>query len=107
MNDFEKKEPDLTIFFINEKGFINSRGAGVTELADTSINNLAVIAKGKTIFLDFPIPQKLSGLLNARVAKNINIALVNNPNDADYIIYGTVNRKGLPSFGLLHPRFAL
>jgi hypothetical protein len=107
VNDLEKNEPYFTVFFVNENCFLNSVKTGVTKLNDISAINLTEAAKGRTLFFDLPLTKRLTELLNQKLDKNKNIAIVNNANDANYIVYGTVNQKGKPAFGLLHPQFTL
>ena len=100
INDLEKTDPYTTIFFINDAWYANIDGH-ITPVKNFTKNAvLSNIKKDSTLFVEIPPSKGLVSALRNSLEKNPSIKLVSNINDANYMLYGTIDGNGRPSYGL-------
>jgi hypothetical protein len=104
MNNFDKAEPDVTITSIN-KSFISNDyvkgAAGRKPLKDYSVASISALAKGKNLFVNLPPTAKLNQWLIAKFSEYKTIQFVNNPSEAHYVLYGTIDDNNNVAYGLV------
>jgi hypothetical protein len=99
INNLEKNDPYTSIFFDEKNWFITAKNKIV--LKDFSaVNILQHAAKDSTLYFELPLNEALAVALKEKLLMHKNILLVNNPADAHYTVYGTIDNKGLPCYGL-------
>ncbi len=108
-NDFEKAEPDVTINFSAGKAIANdfiTRSMN-TPLKEFNLAETENIAKDKNLFVNLAAPKKLAESIKIKFAEYKTIQLVNNPADAQYILYGTTDDNNNIAYGLVKADIAL
>lgn len=99
-NDITRSEPEGSIYFQND-GFYLNRDDGQFPLFDMRIKALEDAVRNKrNIYVEFPPAQSLTTALTAYFEKNKSIMLVKTPEDANYVVYGTIDEDGHIAYGL-------
>lgn len=108
-NDFETKEPDVTINFSAGKAIANDFVTQEvnTVLKEFSLTATEAIAKDKNLFVNLSAPKKLTDAIKNKFTEYKTIQLVNTPADAQYILYGTTDDNNNISYGLVKADIAL
>ncbi|MBK7289075.1 MAG: hypothetical protein IPI78_01835 [Chitinophagaceae bacterium] len=108
-NDFEKAEPDVTINFSAGKAIANDfiTKSMNTPLKEFNLAETENIAKDKNLFVNLAAPKKLAESIKIKFAEYKTIQLVNNPADAQYILYGTTDDNNNIAYGLVKADIAL
>ncbi|TDG37820.1 DUF4384 domain-containing protein [Pedobacter changchengzhani] len=101
VDDFEKTDPDILAYFVDNKLYANIDRKALEEIKP-DLKSLEKISANKSIFLNLPASKDLTDKLKQVFSVNKSIVIVNNANDANYILYGTVNAEGQPSYGLIN-----
>lgn len=100
INNLEQEDPALTVFFNNGKCYVNN--GKIAELKDYSSAEILKLAKSNSnLYFNLPASKKVSDAVQERLKQNRNITIVNNPNDAQYILYGTLDENNRPAYGLM------
>lgn len=108
-NDFENVEPDVTINFLSGKAMANdfiARTAN-TPLSEFTVSETEKIARDKNLFVNLAAPKKLVDAIKNKFAEFKTIQLVNNPEDAQYLLYGTTDNDNKIAYGLVKANIAL
>jgi hypothetical protein len=101
INDLERNDPYASIYFDQENCFISIGRTEKKLLKDNgSLNILQNAKKDSTLYFELPLTEKLANSIKERLQQNKNIFIVSDPANAHYTIYGTIDDKGLPSYGL-------
>ncbi len=102
INDLEKNDPCVTVFYNDQTCLANIDGAPKNELLK-EVNMEAILQKCKqdsTFYFELPPGKELAVAIRAKLEQNKNIKLVNSAADAHYVLYGTIDEAGKPSYGL-------
>ena len=101
ISDLKKTDPYTTIFYSNGKWYINTDGKPLVELKEITTDNiLQACRQDSTVYFELPPAKELSDAILGKLKENKNFALVSNASDANYVLYGTINNEGIPSYGL-------
>jgi caspase domain-containing protein len=101
INDLEKSDPFATVFFDQSKCFINIDTAAPKEIKNYSVATIAEqVKKDSSFYFELPAPKDLVDQIFARLPKNKSFVIVEDPAQANYLIYGTIDGNGLPAYGL-------
>ena len=101
VNDFRNNDPDISVYFSNSNWSYIDHSKGVIQMRDFSENNLISIAGNQKININIPPPQALSDSLKSVLVRYRNLQIVNNPNDAQYALFGTLNHNNVLVYGLV------
>lgn len=101
INDFEKADPDILAYFVDNKLYANIDRKALEEVK-ADLKSLQKISANKSIFLNLPASKDLTEKLKKVFSVNKSIVIVNSANEANYILYGTINSDGQPSYGLIN-----
>lgn len=101
INDLEKNDPYFSVFFDKGKCY-TKRDTGVNkEVKNYSADAiLDICKKDSTVYFELPYSGNLLQTMLSRFTRNKSISIVNNPSQANYVIYGTINENGKPAYGL-------
>jgi hypothetical protein len=102
VNDLEHEAPFASVFMKNNKFYVNADdGKGTRELTDVSLKGiLAVTPKDSTIYFELPASKELADAIRQRLTMNRNLVFTDNPDEAQYVLFGTLSQDGKPSYGL-------
>ncbi|MEO5945245.1 MAG: caspase family protein [Chitinophagaceae bacterium] len=108
-NKIETTEPDVTINIQDRKITARDFTTNTKDiiLKDFSVAETENLAKGKTLFVNMAPPKKLQDMLVSKFSEFKTIKLVEKPEDANYILYGTLDAKNNVAYGLLKTDFSL
>ncbi len=101
INDLEKQDPYTTVFFDGEKYRVNVDGKD--QPAPSTITSGSILQLSKqdsTLYFELPTSRSLSAAIKERIGQNKSLVIVNDVNDANYVLFGTVDENGKPSYGL-------
>ncbi|RZJ82378.1 MAG: DUF4384 domain-containing protein [Flavobacterium sp.] len=101
IDDFEKADPAISAYFVGSKLLINIDRKSVEEVK-AELKTLLKLSLNKSIFLNIPPSKELTESLKKAFSLNKSIALVSKASEANYILYGTTNTDGKPSYGLMN-----
>jgi hypothetical protein len=102
VNDLEREAPFASVFMKNNKFYVNADdGKGTRELTDVSLKGiLAVTPKDSTIYFELPATKEMAEAIRQRLSLNRNLAFTDDPDEAQYVLFGTLSQDGKPSYGL-------
>jgi hypothetical protein len=101
VNDLQSYEPFASVFMIGDKYYVNADdGKGLRELKDLTVKSIVDVGKDSTVYFEMAPGRELSESIKKRLSMNRNILLVNSPDEANYVLFGTLSQDGKPSFGL-------
>ncbi len=101
INDLEKADPYTTVFYDGSKYRINVDGKNQTPPATiTSASILQLSKQDSTLYFELPPSKDLAAAVKDKISQNKSMVIVNNISDANYVLFGTVNEDGKPSYGL-------
>lgn len=102
VNDLEKEAPFASVFMKDGKFFVNADdGKGAREIKDMSLAGiLALTPQDSTIYFELPATKEMADVIKQRLLMNRNLALTDNADEAQYVLYGTLSADGKPSYGL-------
>ena len=106
INDFRNNDPDISFYFNNGNWSYIDSGKGVIQISDFSANNLINIAGNQKININIPPPLELSESLKSVLLKYRNLQIVDNPNDAQYALFGTLNDNNTLAYGLVRTQLS-
>ena len=66
----------------------------------TSAGILQLSKQDSSLYFEVPLSKDLSDAIKKRISQNKSIVIVNNVGDANYVLFGTIDEKGKPSYGL-------
>ena len=101
INNLEANDPTSSIFFDDGNWFINKQNKNeIFNEKFTSLNILHHVKSDSYLYFELPLNAALINVLKETFLKRKNIQLVSNSEDAQYTIYGTINKNGFPCYGL-------
>lgn len=104
MNSFEHALPDVTLNISDNKftvlEFAKGKN-GVSPLSDFSVNGIDRFIKGKKLFVNLPASAILKEALLARFKPYKMMRIVDDPSQAQYILFGTSAANETIEYGLL------
>jgi Caspase domain len=106
INDFRNNDPDITFYFDSGKWCYIDPQKGVIQLSDFSADNLIKIAGNQKVNINIPPPQPLSDSLKSFFLAYRNLQIVNNPNDAQYALFGTIDKSNTLAYGLVRTQLS-
>ncbi len=108
-NKIENTEPDVTINIQDRVVSARDFTANIKDLIlkEFSVTVIEKIAKGKSLFVNMAPPKKLQNLLVNKFADYNTIQLVDKPEDANYILYGTIDSINKTAYGLIKSDYSL
>jgi hypothetical protein len=106
INDFRNNDPDISFYFNNGNWSYIDPSKGVVKVSDFTSDNLAKIAGNQKVNINVPPPQALSDSLKSVLLKYRNLQIVDNPNDAQYALFGTLNDNNTLAYGLVRTRLS-
>jgi hypothetical protein len=104
INTFDNNEPDVFIQTANNKVFANvftATGNIQQELKEFNTAAIEKLANGKPVFVNLMAPVQLRTALQTKFRDYKTIQLVNNPAEAHYQLYGTVDDNNRLAYGLI------
>jgi hypothetical protein len=106
INDFRNNDPDISFYFNNGNWSYIDPSKGVVKVSDFTSDNLAKIAGNQKVNINVPPPQALSDSLKSVLLKYRNLQIVDNPNDAQYALFGTLNDNNTLAYGLVRTQLS-
>jgi hypothetical protein len=101
VNDLDKTDPHASLFFKNDKCYMNIEGKGIRELKNPTLTTiLNSCKKDSTLYFELPPMNDLAVALREQLEKNKNFELVSDPVNANYLLYGTLSENGKLAYGL-------
>ena len=101
INDLEKYDPYASVYFDLHRCFIQIDTAAGKELKNYSaLNLISLCKKDSTLYFELPLPKDMSSTLLSKLPQNKSIIVVDDPRNANYVVYGTIDDKGRPTYGL-------
>jgi hypothetical protein len=100
INELEKTDPYTSLFFDGEKYLLNIDGkdAPAPRLLTTAAI-LQLCKQDSSFYFELPASENLTNSIKEKLQFNKSIVIVNNASEANYILYGTINEAGKPSYG--------
>jgi hypothetical protein len=106
INDFRNNDPDISFYFNDGYWSYIDSAKGIVRLSDFSADNLIKIAANQKVNINVPPPQALSDSLKSVLLKYKNLQIVDNPNDAQYALFGTLNDNNSLAYGLVRTQLS-
>ncbi|MBP6416823.1 MAG: caspase family protein [Chitinophagaceae bacterium] len=101
INDLEKADPYTTVFYDGSKYRINVDGKNQNPPATiTSASILQLSKEDSTLYFELPPSKDLATAVKEKISQNKSMVIVNNLSDANYVLFGTIDDDGKPSYGL-------
>lgn len=101
INDLEKTDPYTSIYYDGKKYRVNVNGKEQAAPAVFTTATLTGLCPADSSFyFELPVSAELATSVKEKFSQNKSIVFVNNPNDAHYILYGTIDEQGNPAYGL-------
>ncbi|MEO8764768.1 MAG: caspase family protein [Ginsengibacter sp.] len=100
VNDFEKGDPDLSLYFSQNSWWYNDTREGMVRIGAFNARGIVDLAAAQKISINLPPPQLLTDHLKEVFALYKNIEVTGDPNDAQYILNGTITESGTLTYGL-------
>ena len=101
INNLEKTDPYMSIYYDGSKYHINVDGKEVPAPATlTAAAILQLTKQDSTLYFELPPSKELADMIKEKMGLNKSIVLTNDPSDAQYVLYGTINEEGQPAYGL-------
>jgi len=103
VNELEKTDPYTSIYFDGEKYRANVDGKEVPVPSSITAPSLLQLGKqDSSFYFELPVSNELAAAVAERLqsVKNKSIVIVSNIADAHYALYGTIDEKGNPAYGL-------
>jgi hypothetical protein len=101
INNFYTQDPDVYAYFIGDKLQANIDRKTIEDISTIDLATLQKTFGSKTVFFNLPTSHKINESLIKAFSINKSIALVNTPEDAHYVVYGTISDDGKPAYGLM------
>lgn len=92
-NDPEKHDADLSVYYTGRRWMANDARAGSSRVRSFSADAVNELARGGYVYVNVPPPNTLVDALQQAFTGTKSIQLTNNPNDAQYILSGTLDDR--------------
>ncbi|MEO7922559.1 MAG: caspase family protein [Chitinophagaceae bacterium] len=101
INNLEKTDPYTTIYYDGNKYHVNVDGKEVPAPAVLTTASILQLAKqDSTLYFELPPTKELAAVIREKMGLNKSIRLTSDASDAQYVLYGTIDDDGKPSYGL-------
>lgn len=106
-NDLQKNQPDVSTFFNNNAAYVSIAREGIKKLNRFTTANIESVAKNRTLFVNLPpVPALVAALKNSFSAYG-NMKIVDNPREAQYTLYGTIDDNNKLAYGLMRSEISV
>jgi len=99
-NNLEKVNPYASVFFVNDKFYANSNGKLEEVKSFNQQTVLSYTKKDSSLYVEIPPTANLTSAIKNRFKENSSIQIVHDVNQANYMLYGTIDENGNPAYGL-------
>jgi len=100
INELEKQDPYTSLFYDGDKYKMNVDGKeAVVPKTLTKASILSVAKPDSTFYFELPASSNLTTAIKEKLKLSKSITIVNNAEEANYILYGTINDDGQPAYG--------
>ncbi len=100
INDLRKDDPYMGVFFDQDKCNVNVDGKLIKDVKDVSAASILQLCKpDSTLYVELPPSIELITAIKEKFRANSNIKMMAAPNEAHYVLFGTINELGQPSYG--------
>jgi hypothetical protein len=106
INDFRINDPDISFYFNDGKWWYLDAKKGAVAPDNFSSDNLIKIAANQKVNINIPPPQALSDTLKRVLLNYRNLQIVDNPNDAQYVLFGTIDEDNNLVYGLVRTQIS-
>ena len=101
INDLEKTDPYTSVFYDGSKYRVNIDGKNQPAPATiTSANILQISKPDSSLYFEVPVSKDMSAAIKKRISENKSMVIVNTISEANYVLFGTIDENGNPSYGL-------
>jgi len=101
MNDLEKMDPFASLYYDGKKYQLNVDGKQIAAPATLTTNSILQVTKpDSSFYFEIPSYTALTTAIQQKISQNKSIKIVSSPNDAQYILYGTIDDEGNLAYGL-------
>ena len=100
VNNLEKVNPYASIFYNGSTFVVNVDGKN--KVLPSPFTTAALLQLGKkdsTLYFEIPASKEMTGAIREKFAVNKSFSLTENAADAQYVLYGTIDESGKPSYG--------
>lgn len=101
VKDFGSEKPDVTIYSSDNKWMVNIFKEGLKEVRDITAENIKNLANNKSLFFNIPPPKDLVSAIKTCFLKSSNVKIVENVEDAQYILIGASHDANSVEYALL------
>lgn len=101
INDLEKTDPYASLYHDGKNFHLNIDGkeqAAPSTITTSSI--LQATRQDSSFYFELPSYTELSASIKQKISQNKSIRIVNSPNDAHYMLFGTIDEDGNLAYGL-------
>ena len=106
INDFSNRDPDISFYYYKGSWYYNDSVKGQIQLNDFSENNIAKITGNQKVNVNIPAPKPLSDSLKSFLSSYKNLKIVDEPNDAQYALHGTIDRNNVLMYDLIRTQLS-
>ncbi|MGH2649105.1 MAG: hypothetical protein ACRDE8_16110, partial [Ginsengibacter sp.] len=106
INNFRYGDPGISFYYYNGKWWYNDSTKGQIQLNDFSKKNIAQITGNQKVNINIPAPEPLSDSLKSFLSVYKNLQIVDNPNDAQYALFGTIDSNNVLDYGLVRTQLS-
>ena len=100
VNKIDEVDPDVSIYYVNNKWVSDSKKNGVKPLNGFSAKSIYDVAAGKKLYIELPPTHEVSNSLKQSFKSYRNLKIVPDASQANYIVYGTIDSQNNPAYGL-------
>ncbi len=101
VENLEKTDPYTTIYYDGHKYHANVDGKEVPVPATlTAAAILQLCKQDSSLYFELPASKELATAVRNKLKTNKSMVIVNSAGEANYVLYGTINDQGKPSYGL-------
>lgn len=101
INDLEKEDPYTTVFHNGKEFRVNQDGKDMQAPLKLDLASMSSLyKKDSTFYFELPPSRELAIAIRERISKNKSIVFTNDPSEAHYVLYGTIDEDGRPAYGL-------
>ncbi len=101
INNLEKTDPYATLYFDGKRFRMNVDGREQNVPASLTAGAILPLCKqDSSFYFELPPSGTLAASIKERISRNKSIVLVEDPADAHYVVFGTIDDDGKLSYGL-------
>lgn len=97
----ESPDPYTIVFWRDGKCFVKTGITAIQEIKTVTAQNLLKYGKkDSTFYIELPVSKTNGAQYAKRLSENKSFQLVDNANEAHYVLFGKLGVNGLPAYGL-------